>query len=152
MLHSEAKVPTAFGVFRVRVYDGARDDGPVAIIGDGFKSPAPLARIHRACFLSENLGYTGCDCRERLAFALETIAARGGVVVYLRHGLGDQLRHRHHHLDHQSFATAARVLRELGVDSVQLIGDDGDAAGLAAHGINVGEQRPSALMLLGGVD
>lgn len=121
--YSEARVPTAFGLFRLRVY-GA---GAVAIIaGDGLDQGP--ARIHRACFLSENLGYTGCECRERLTSALASIAARGGVVIYIRphadgRGVAEQLRNRgadHQRLDAASVETAAGVLRDLGVNDQDL--------------------------------
>src|SRR5437016_7755202 len=96
--HSEARVPTTVGVFRLRIYGGPQDTGPVAIIGgETFSSGPTIVRLHSTCFISENLGYLGCDCRQRLDFALQRIAACGGVVVYLRskasgRGLADRIR------------------------------------------------------------
>jgi 3,4-dihydroxy 2-butanone 4-phosphate synthase / GTP cyclohydrolase II len=156
-LYSEARLPTVVGMFRLRVYEQACDSGPTAIIaGDriAFATPTP-ARVHIACFLSENLGYVGCDCRERLSFALETIAAHGGVVVYLRRdsarrGVGEEIRRRgqvftgHGVLDASSAAQAAEVFRDLGISSVRLIGGDGGQAdALAACGIAVAEHLPA---------
>jgi 3,4-dihydroxy 2-butanone 4-phosphate synthase/GTP cyclohydrolase II len=157
-LFSEARVPTAMGTFRLRIYEDPSDAGPIAIVsGENLpleQTEDTLVHLHRACFLSENLGFLGCDCRQRLDFALQQIAARGGVVIYLRdqasgQGLADQI-HRgacrfsadsslpDTNLERASFERAALVLKDLGVQSVQLVtGDPGDAKALAEHGISV---------------
>ncbi|HWZ44532.1 MAG TPA: hypothetical protein VNW97_13740 [Candidatus Saccharimonadales bacterium] len=148
-------MPTAVGMFRLRIYGGPGDNGPIAIIAGESFTPEPTAvRLHSACFISENLGCLGCDCRQHLDFAMQHIAAGGGVVVYLRReasgrGLADQIRKGACRfsgpspLHRESFETAAMVLRDLGVRTVQLMTDDpGDADALAQHGISVAGRIP----------
>ena len=153
--YSEARVPTAVGAFRLRVYEDAHNCGAVAIVGGEPLTQTPvLTRLHAACFLAETLGYVGCDCRQRLSFALEAIARCGGVVVYLRRDargvrLREQLRSvaetrsthalvEHGLLDDASFPIAAAILRDLGIAAVRLIdAHHGEAAALAAVGVNV---------------
>ena len=137
---SEARVPTTFGLFRLRVYEDPGDAGVVAIVsGKISRSEAIPVRIHSACFFSENLGFLGCECRQRLEQALEYISEYGGVVVYLRSNRASPVPD-HRPLHRASFVTTAMVLRDLGIDTVSLIGPElGQAEGLAEHGISAVE-------------
>jgi GTP cyclohydrolase II len=161
ILYSEARVPTALGVFRLRVYDDPREAGPIAIIGgERTSAEPPFVRLHTSCFVAENLGSLDCDCRERLDVALERISGRGGIVVYLRRdscgrGLADQIRNEeyrfvnHGCLDRASFETAATVLRDLGAVSIRLLTDDpGEAEALGEQGIEVVGVLPLESLLL----
>ncbi len=140
---SRATLPTKLGVFEVRVYGAVDGSEPVAVISgvvDG-RERLPV-RVHSSCFTSENLGSLRCDCREQLDFALDYISREGGIVIYLHQegrgiGLGQKIRAYAlqedgydtldanyllgHPPDSRTYEAAASILRDLGVQSVELI-------------------------------
>ena len=100
-------------------------------------------RIHSECLTSEVFGSLKCDCREQLERAQAEIARRGaGVLLYLRQegrgiGLANKVRAYalqakgadtveanellHLPVDARSYDVAAAMLRNLGVESVELL-------------------------------
>jgi len=100
-------------------------------------------RIHSECLTSEVFGSLKCDCREQLERAQAEIARRGvGVLLYLRQegrgiGLANKVRAYalqakgadtieanellHLPVDARSYDVAAAMLRNLGVESVDLL-------------------------------
>ena len=44
----------------------------------------PLVRLHSECLTGDMFGSTRCDCGPQLRESVERIAARGGVLLYLR--------------------------------------------------------------------
>jgi GTP cyclohydrolase II len=141
--YSEARLPTAIGMFRLRVYDHPRDAGPIAIIGgERFNGDLPLVRIHSGCFAAENLASVECECRERLDFALDRIAD-GGIVVYLRRAPMLLRFGAHGAVDGADLELAAMVLSDLGVGMLRLLTDSpDDAAALGDHGLHVTDCVP----------
>jgi GTP cyclohydrolase II len=145
---AQAKLPTKLGVFQLRVYRAADGTEPVAIIsGEVRGRERTPVRVHSACFTSENLGSLRCDCREQLDFALAYIAREGGVVIYLHQegrGIGLVQKVRAYALqengydtleancalglpeDARTYESAASILRDLGVSSVDLITNNPD--------------------------
>lgn len=136
--YSEARLPTALGVFRLRVYDDPRDAGPIAIIGaERLTADPPLVRIHAGCFASENLASIECGCREQLDVALDRIAG-GGIVVYLRRAPAPLRFGDHDSVDRSGLAAAAMVLGDLGIGRIRLLTDHpDDAKALRGHGLHV---------------
>jgi len=162
-----AHLPTAHGEFtahalRSRV-DGAEYLALVCgSIGDG---EDVLTRVHSACLTGDVLSSLRCDCGPQLRAAMETISARGrGVLVYASDhegrgiGLIDKLRAYALQeegmdtldanvalglpADARSYATAAQVLRFLGVRSVELMTNNPDkVAGLERYGVSVSARR-----------
>ena len=126
-----------------------------------------LARVHSACLTGDVLSSLRCDCGPQLRAAMETIGARGrGVLVYASDhegrgiGLIDKLRAyalQEEGLDTldanvalglpadaRSYATAAQVLRHLGVRSVELMTNNPDkVAGLERYGVSVRSMTPT---------
>jgi len=142
---SETLLPTKRGEFRVRAYRDLEDGSePVAILcGDVRGLRDVPVRVHDECFTAEVLGSLKCDCREQLHFALDTIRRRGrGMVIYLRQegrgiGLANKiaayaLQEEGHDTvdanrmlglpdDQRRYDAAERILKELGVQSIQLL-------------------------------
>jgi GTP cyclohydrolase II len=164
-LHAETLLPTSHGTLYVRVYEGEDGDEPVAIYSPNLAQlDAPALRLHSACFTCETLGCQRCDCGAQLSWALDRVAADGGLVIYLHQdgrgiGLGDKLRafalqdqgldtveaNRRLGLpeDARAYHQAAFILRDLRQTRVRLLTNNpSKIRGLEACGIEVVERIP----------
>jgi 3,4-dihydroxy 2-butanone 4-phosphate synthase/GTP cyclohydrolase II len=165
----EASIPTPYGTFQAKAYrsDGEGTEHLALIMGDPRRHAKPLVRVHSECLTGDLFGSQRCDCGEQLDAALHMIAqARCGVVIYLRNhegrgiGLGNKLRaYRLQHeegldtldantqlglpIDGRSYSTAAKILHELGVDTIRLLTNNPTKCHeLAENGIDVRERIP----------
>ena len=139
---------------------GLPDEEHVAMVMGDPAGPGVLARVHSSCFTGEVLGSLRCDCRAQLDAALARIAREGrGVLVYLVQegrgiGLGNKVRAYQlqdegkdtveanlalgFDPDLRSYELAARILHDLGVQSVRLMTNNPDKrAGLERAGLPV---------------
>lgn len=169
------RLPTAHGDFvvhglRSRV-DGAEYLALVhGEIGDGTDV---LARVHSMCLTGDVLASRRCDCGPQLGAALEAISSEGrGVLVYASdhegRGIGLLAKLRSYALqeegldtldanvalglpaDARSYATAAQVLRHLGVRSVRLMTNNPDkVASLERYGVSVARRVPTPTFTTG---
>ena len=77
-----ANLPSRFGTFKIQSFkEGVKEHLVI------FKEPygdIPLVRVHSECLTGDSMGSLKCDCRDQLEFALKTIEANGGMVIYLR--------------------------------------------------------------------
>jgi 3,4-dihydroxy 2-butanone 4-phosphate synthase/GTP cyclohydrolase II len=162
---ADARLPTRWGDFRLSIF---RFDGTevVALARGDLDGDAPvLVRLHSECLTGDVLGSLRCDCGDQLHAALAMIGgADRGVLLYLDHegrGIGLFNKVRAYGLqdggldtvdanvelglpvDAREYATAAAVLRELGVRSVRLITNNpAKILGLEARGVAVIERVP----------
>src|SRR5438477_1475076 len=162
---ADAELPTRWGDFRISVF---RFDGTevVAFTRGQPDGAAPvLVRLHSECLTGDVLGSLRCDCGEQLRSSLAMLGgADRGVLLYLDHegrgiGLFDKVRAYGLQdggldtvdanaelglpVDARDYASAAAVLRELGVRSVRLITNNPTKIlGLEMEGVVVVERVP----------
>ncbi|MHC6595020.1 GTP cyclohydrolase II RibA [Arthrobacter sp. C152] len=132
-------------------------------------APSPLVRLHSECLTGDVFGSERCDCGPQLREAVESIAAAGGFLLYLRqegrgiglypkldaYGLQDLGLDTYdanlalgHGEDERDYTAAAQMLEALGATSVRLLSNNPDkAAQLAALGIGINERVPTGVHL-----
>ena len=162
---SEAKIPTVFGEWKVKLYrslvDGAEH---VALVKGKITADKPtLVRVHSECFTGDILGSLRCDCQDQLLASMEAIEKEGtGAVLYMRQegrgiGLGNKLKA--YSLQDQGFDTVeanaelgfkpdlrdygigAQILKDLGLSKLRLMTNNPrKIVGLEGHGLQVTER------------
>jgi 3,4-dihydroxy 2-butanone 4-phosphate synthase/GTP cyclohydrolase II len=83
---ADARLPTAYGEFRIVGYQNDVDDAEhVALVfGDVQGQQDVLVRMHSKCLTGDVFGSARCDCGWQLQSAMRAIAQAGrGVIVYL---------------------------------------------------------------------
>ena len=164
---SEAKLPTQYGDFNIRVFHESESgfDHVALSLGD-MSGPDPvLMRVHSECLTGDAFGSLRCDCGPQLDAALKAISEKGwGVVLYLRQegrGIGLHAKIQAYHLqdkgadtldanlmlglpgDARNYRIASTMLDALGVTDVSLLSNNHDKAKqLKEYGINVVEMVP----------
>jgi 3,4-dihydroxy 2-butanone 4-phosphate synthase/GTP cyclohydrolase II len=164
---AQARIPTTEGEFQLYLYLNSQHQGEhlAFVLGHVGNQPEVLVRIHSECFTGDVLGSLRCDCGAQLAQAIQHIGQVGaGVIIYLRQegrgiGLLDKLRAYNlqdqgydtvdanlllgHGEDERDYATAALILKDLGVSSVRLLTNNPvKIASLQAYGIPVTARVP----------
>jgi GTP cyclohydrolase II len=172
-LLASSPLPTRHGPFQLCVYgwdDPAAHpalsrEHCALVFGEVAGKRAVPVRVHSECLTSEVFGSLKCDCREQLERAQQEIAERGfGVLLYLRQegrgiGLANKVRAYalqalgadtieanellHLPVDARSYDVAAAILRELRVQSVELLTNNPEKLGaLRRLGVEVDRRLP----------
>src|SRR3954465_14765759 len=146
-----APLPTRHGMFQVRVFrwedpsvhPSLSREHCALVMGEVRGRRHVPVRVHSECLTGEVFSSLKCDCREQFDHAQAAIAAHGyGVLLYLRQegrgiGLANKVRAYalqamgadtveanellHLPVDARTYDVAAAMLRELGVESVELM-------------------------------
>ena len=148
-LFSTARLPTPYGEFLVHTYRPSSENSfqghLVCILGkEHIHKAPPLVRIHSECLTGDVFGSYRCDCGQQLHLALEMIEDEGcGILIYLRGqegrgiGIGHKIRAyelqdegydtvdanlmQDLEIDTRSYEAAADILKDLGVEKIQLM-------------------------------
>lgn len=162
-----AMIPTRYGTFDAIAY--REGDGPehlALVAGDPANSDLPLVRVHSECLTGDVIGSLACDCGPQFDLGLKAIAEAGsGLLIYLRGhegrgiGLGAKLQaYRLQQqdcldtvdanvqlglpIDDRSYRVAADILRNLGVNSIELLTNNPDKiTHLEQYGVTVVARR-----------
>ncbi|MEU1305541.1 GTP cyclohydrolase II [Streptomyces shenzhenensis] len=135
------------------------------VLGD--PGPVPLVRLHSECLTGDVFGSARCDCGPQLREAVERIAGRGGVLLYLRQegrGIGlynklDAYALQDQGLDTyeanaalglpedaRDYTAAAQMLRALGIEKLDLLSNNPDKTEqLRTLGVGVRERVPTGV-------
>ena len=164
---AEAKLPSDFGDFTLRVFENRLDSKEhVAIIKGDIADGSPvLVRVHSECLTGDIFGSRRCDCGPQLHTALEMLEREGrGVVLYMRQegrgiGLVNKIKayalqeqgldtvEANTHLgfppDPRDYGIGAQILHDLGVRQMRLMTNNPKKrVGLQSHGLEVVELVP----------
>ena len=150
-LIAQAPLPTRHGMFQVRVFrwedpgvhPSLSREHCALVMGEVRGRRSVPVRVHSECLTGEVFSSLKCDCREQFDHAQAAIAKQGfGVILYLRQegrgiGLANKVRAYalqamgadtveanellHLPVDARTYDAAAGMLRELGVESVELM-------------------------------
>ncbi len=166
-LVAEARLPSEYGDFTLRVYENTIDgEEHVAIVKGTIDSESPvLVRVHSECLTGDLLGSRRCDCGPQLHAALRKIEEEGsGVVLYMRQegrGIGLVNKIKAYALQEQGLDTVeanlqlgfqpdprdygigAQILFDLGVRKMRLMTNNPKKrVGLQSYGLEVVELIP----------
>ncbi|MFJ3668123.1 GTP cyclohydrolase II [Streptomyces sp. NPDC090106] len=173
-LRSRVRVPLRFGDgysvdAELVTFHGLTDgqEHIAVVLGEPGQGAVPLVRLHSECLTGDVFGSARCDCGPQLREAVERIAERGGVLLYLRQegrGIGlynklDAYALQDQGLDTyaantalglpedgRDYTAAAQMLRALGIDSLDLLSNNPDKAGqLRELGIDVHDRVPTGV-------
>jgi 3,4-dihydroxy 2-butanone 4-phosphate synthase / GTP cyclohydrolase II len=164
---ASAKLPTAYGDFRVTAFESGLDkETHVALVkGDIGDGENVLVRVHSRCLTGDVFHSSRCDCGPQLDAAMEKIEHAGrGVLLYLNQegrGIGIANKIRAYELQEQGWDTVeanerlgfkpdqrdygigVQILKDLGVRSMRLLSNNPrKLVGLEGYGLSVAEWLP----------
>ena len=164
---SEAKLPTSFGDFNIRVFhEESTGLDHVALTLGKMEGPDPvLIRVHSECLTGDAFTSLRCDCGPQLQAALRAIQEKGwGCLLYLRQegrGIGLHAKIQAYRLqdqgadtldanlmlghpaDGRDYKIATSMLESLDIDRVSLLTNNPNKIEqLQKYGINVVERVP----------
>ncbi|WP_210582397.1 GTP cyclohydrolase II [Streptomyces sp. GESEQ-4] len=169
---SRVRVPLRFGDgysvdAELVTFHGLTDGQEHVAVVLGDPGPVPLVRLHSECLTGDVFGSARCDCGPQLRGAVERIADRGGVLLYLRQegrGIGlynklDAYALQDQGLDTyaantalglpedaRDYTAAAQMLAGLGIGELDLLSNNPDKAGqLRDLGISVRDRVPTGV-------
>ena len=166
---SEAKIPTVFGDWNIKLYRSLVDGSEhVALVKGQVSAKPTLVRVHSECFTGDILGSMRCDCQDQLMGSMEAIDKEGsGVILYMRQegrGIGLANKLKAYNLQDQGFdtveanqelgfkpdlrdyGTGAQILRDLGLVELRLMTNNPrKIIGLEGHGLKVTQRVAIAI-------
>lgn len=164
---SDAKLPTAFGDYRIRVFhEKSTGFDHVALTLGEMEGPDPvLIRVHSECLTGDAFSSLRCDCGPQLHAALKTISEKGwGCLLYLRQegrGIGLHSKIQAYRLqdqgadtldanlmlglpgDNRDYKIAASMLESIKISKVNVLTNNPNKIDQLKHyGIDVVERVP----------
>ncbi len=164
---AEAKLPTEFGDFNIRVFANKVDglEHVAVYLGEINQNDPTLVRVHSECLTGDVFGSLRCDCGDQLHESLRMIAKnKSGILLYMRQegrgiGLVNKIKayslqeqgldtvEANQHLgfasDPRDYGIGAQILHTMGVRNMRLITNNPKKrVGLESYGLNVVELVP----------
>ncbi len=164
---AEAKLPTEFGDFTLKVYQNTVDGKEhVALVkGEWNIGESVLVRVHSECLTGDVFGSKRCDCGSQLHAAMQAISSEGrGVLLYMRQegrgiGLVNKVKayslqeqgldtveanlHLGFKPDPRDYGIGAQILVDLGVCKMRLLTNNPTKrVGLESYGLEVTDRVP----------
>lgn len=163
------RLPTDYGDFDCHLYRMELDGSHHLALTRGPIDPEKptLVRVHSECLTGDVFMSRRCDCGGQLHLALETLAAQGGVLLYLRQeGRGIGLAGKIHAYklqeqgmdtieaneklgfgsDLRDYGMGAQILYDLGVRKIRLLTNNPKKViGLDGYDLTIVEQLPLRL-------
>ncbi|MFD5794211.1 GTP cyclohydrolase II [Streptomyces diastatochromogenes] len=171
-VRTRVRVPLRFGDgygadAELVTFHGLADGQEHVAVVLGDPGPVPLVRLHSECLSGDVFGSARCDCGPQLREAVERIAERGGVLLYLRQegrGIGlynklDAYALQDQGLDTyeanaalglpedaRDYTAAAQMLAALGIGELDLLSNNPDKAEqLRTLGVSVTDRVPTGV-------
>ncbi|MHB1863495.1 MAG: bifunctional 3,4-dihydroxy-2-butanone-4-phosphate synthase/GTP cyclohydrolase II [Gemmatimonadaceae bacterium] len=164
---AEARLPTAFGTWRIIGYrnDVDRHEHVALVYGDVQGAESVLVRMHSKCLTGDVFHSLRCDCGWQLDTAMRMISEEGrGVIVYLDQegrGIGLLNKLKAYELqdtgidtveanerlgfkpDLRNYGIGAQILLDIGLQSIRPITNNPrKMVGLEGYGLRVDERVP----------
>lgn len=170
---AQAPLPTRHGTFQLHVFSwddplahpALSREHCALVLGDVRGQRNVPVRVHSECLTGEVFASLKCDCREQFDHAQAAIAQYGfGVILYLRQegrgiGLANKVRAYalqamgadtveanellHLPVDARTYDAAAAMLRELGIESIELMTNNpAKVDDLSRLGVTVANRLP----------